>query len=153
MDKTLLVAAIKNGTVIDHIPAGQALTISHLLKSEQHRDLMTIGMNLPSKRQGHKDLIKIESRYLTEKEAHDIAVFAPEATINIIRDFRVVKKIKAVLPKVVERILICPNPQCITHAEAVDSAFFVDEFKNKVHLRCKYCEKLFERDEIKEYRT
>jgi aspartate carbamoyltransferase regulatory subunit len=148
--KTLSVAAIKEGTVIDHITAGQALSIIELLKLNEHHLAITIGLNLPSQTMGTKDLIKIENRFLTEKESHDIAVFAPKATISIIRSYKVEKKIEAHLPEIIQGILICPNPKCITHAEPVHSAFFVEEFKAKIHLRCKYCEKFFERDDFKD---
>jgi aspartate carbamoyltransferase regulatory subunit len=147
--KTLSVAAIKEGTVIDHITHGQALTIIRLLNLDKQEFLISLGLNLPSHTMGMKDLIKIENRFLTEKESQDIAIFAPQATINIIRNYKLEKKIKATLPKVVQKILICPNSRCITRAEPMASAFFVEEFKNKIHLRCKYCERIFERDEIK----
>lgn len=151
MEKTLPVSAIKEGTVIDHISAGQALTIIRLLKLRESRNTVSVGLNLTSKRLGYKDLIKVANRFLTEKEAHDIAVFAPSATISIIRNFQVEKKIGATLPKIIQKILICPNARCITRAEQMETLFFVEEYKDEVHLRCKYCEKSFSRDEITEY--
>lgn len=153
MEKKLSVSAIKDGTVIDHVSSGSALTIIKLLKLLRDKKRVTVGLNLSSDSMGYKDIIKIENRVLTEKEAHDIAVFAPEATINIIRNYHVEKKIKASMPSRIEKILICPNTRCISRKEPVDSLFTVEEYKNKVHLRCKYCEKVFERDEIKEYKT
>ena len=153
MEKTLSVSAIKHGTVIDHIPPGCAVTIIHLLKLLEHPNQVTVGLNLISGRMGLKDLIKIENRFLSEQEAHDIAVFAPNATLSIIRNFQVEKKIEAQLPAVIEKLLVCPNLRCITRHESVFSAFSVVEFRSKVNLRCKYCEKIFAREEIKEYRT
>lgn len=147
MEQKLSVAAIKNGTVIDHIPTHQALKIVELLNLAAENNQVTVGLRLPSKRLGFKDLIKVENRFLSEKESHDIAVFAPDATISIIRNFSVEKKMKAHLPKVIEKILICPNRRCITHAEPIDTAFFVEEHKYKIFLTCKYCEKVFERDQ------
>lgn len=149
MEEKVSVAAIKNGTVIDHIPTQQALKIVSLLNLAEEDNLVTIGLRLPSKTRGFKDLIKVENRFLTEKEAHDIAVFAPDATINIIRNYRVEKKIKAHLPKVIQKILQCPNRRCITHAERIDTAFFVEVHKQIIFLTCKYCEKIFERDLVK----
>jgi aspartate carbamoyltransferase regulatory subunit len=99
-----------------------------------------------------KDLIKIQSRYLTEKESHDIAVFAPQATINIIKNYKIHRKISARLPHIVERILVCPNFCCITNQELVDTRFLVEEHKQKVFLRCAFCEKIFAREEIKDYK-
>ncbi len=153
MEKTLSVSAIEQGTVIDHIPTGCAVAIIYLLKLLSHPYPVTLGLNLTSRRLGRKDLIKIENRFLSEQEAHDIAVFAPSATLSIIRGFQVEKKIPAKLPEVIEKILVCPNPQCITRHEPIFSAFFVEEFRSKVTLRCKYCEKMFAQSDIKEYRT
>jgi aspartate carbamoyltransferase regulatory subunit len=149
MEKTLSVSAIKDGTVIDHITPGFALTIVHLLQVIESQHQVTVGMNLSSRSMGLKDLIKIENRHLTEKETHEIAIFAPKATINFVKNYKIEKKIKASLPEIVEKILVCPNLRCITNAEPLNSCFFVEAFKNKINLRCKYCEKIFEREEIK----
>src|SRR3990167_4815959 len=111
MEKTLSVTAINNGTVIDHIPAGQAITILRLLKLVDHKNQITIGLNLMGSR-GLKDLIKMENRYLSEREAHEIAIFAPDATINVIKDFKVIKKQSALLPETIVDIMRCPNPRC-----------------------------------------
>ncbi len=151
MVKTLSVAAIKEGAVIDHIPAGFALIILQLLKLSHGKHRVSIGLNLSSSMMGFKDLIKVENRALTEKEAHDIAVFAPQATISIIKDYKVSKKTRATLPKAVDRILVCPNLHCITNHEPVETLFHVEEHKQQVELRCQYCEKIFERSEMKEF--
>jgi aspartate carbamoyltransferase regulatory subunit len=146
MEKTLTVSAIKKGTVIDHIVSGQALKIVHLLQLVSQKHLVSIGIHLPSATLGRKDLIKIEDRFLSQKEAHDIA-------ISIIENYKVIKKMKAELPDVVEKILICPNSRCIMHSEPVDSVFFVGKFGHKILLQCKFCERSYERDLIKDYRT
>lgn len=151
MSKTVSVAPIKEGTVIDHIPTGQALKIIYLLRLAEERYKVILGLHLTSSSMGHKDILKIEQRLLSEQEAHDIAVFAPNATINIIKNSTVSSKIKAKLPETVKNILVCPNGRCITQQEQVETLFMVEEFKQKVHLLCYYCEKIFERDEIKDY--
>ncbi len=153
MAKTLSVAAIKEGTVIDHIPSGQALTLIRLLQFDEKKLCTTVGLRLISKSMHFKDLIKIENYFLTDKEVHDIAVFAPKATINTIKQYKVLRKAQAELPTAVERILICPNLRCITRHENIDSLFFIETFKQKIHVRCNYCEKVFERDAIVEYCT
>lgn len=150
--KTLSVAAIKDGTVIDHIPAGAAIVILQLLKLLPGRHRVSLGLNFNSASMGHKDLIKIENRFLTDKETHDIAVFAPNATINTVKNYNLVKKTQAELPREVERILVCPNPRCITHCEPVNTLFRVEEHKQMVILQCHFCEKCFKREEIKDYR-
>lgn len=152
MAKTLSVAAIKDGTVIDHLPVGAAVIILQLLKLIPGKNCVSLGLNLTSTSMGFKDLIKIEDRFLTKKEAHDIAVFAPKATINIIKDYKLAQKICAELPQEVERILVCPNPRCITNCEQTPTLFHVEEHKQQVILRCHFCERIFERHEIKDYR-
>ena len=149
-EKTLSVTAINNGTVIDHIPAGQAITILRLLKLVDHKNQITIGLNLMGSR-GLKDLIKMENRYLSEREAHEIAIFAPDATINVIKDFKVIKKQSALLPETIVDIMRCPNPRCITQNEPLKTYFTLRKYNEVIKLRCKYCEKTFLREEVKEY--
>jgi aspartate carbamoyltransferase regulatory subunit len=150
MTKTLSVSAIKNGTVIDHIPAGQALRIIRLLNLLRKKYRITVGFNLSSKRLGAKDLIKIENHILSDAEANEVTVFAPEATINIIEDFEVTKKISTRLPENIIGVFVCPNPLCITHNEPIASCFHISEYRKQVKLTCKYCEKQFDRDYVKE---
>lgn len=148
MTKTLSVAAIQNGTVIDHISSEQTLRILRMLKLLEKKHLVTVGFNLPSKRMGTKDLIKVEDHELTEKEANEIMVFAPEASINIIRNYEVDKKFSTNLPESISAVFVCPNHACITHDEAVDSFFYIHDHGRVVELTCKYCEKSFERNQV-----
>ena len=150
MTKTLSVSAIKNGTVIDHIRAGQAFRIMRLLRVlDDNKHKVTVGLNLPSKLVGLKDLIKIETRVLTNDEANEIVIFAPEATINIIHDFEVIEKITTHLPSSIAGVFSCPNPICITQKEPVISQFYIMEQQKTVKLACHYCEKEFDRDRVK----
>jgi aspartate carbamoyltransferase regulatory subunit len=149
MTKTLSVAAIQHGTVIDHIATDQTLRIMHMLKLLSRKRTVTVGFNLPSKRMKVKDLIKIENHVLTNKEANEVTVFAPEATINIIKDFEVTQKIITSLPPSISDVFICPNNQCITRHESVESFFHVEERGKQVNLVCHYCEKAFDRNEVK----
>jgi aspartate carbamoyltransferase regulatory subunit len=148
MKETLSVSAIKNGTVIDHIAPGQALRITHLLLLQNNKDTVTICLRLPSKTMGSKDLIKVQNRILTDIEANEIVVFAPSATINVIQDFQVTKKINTHLPSIMKKVFICPNPVCITKTEPIDSYFFIHEQGKKIKLACYYCEKIFDRDQV-----
>lgn len=149
MNETLSVTAIKNGTVIDHITPGQALRIIHLLSLKESKNKITIGLHLPSKRIGIKDLIKIEDRILTENEANEIVVFAPKATINVIENFKVTTKINTHLPSLMKAVFICPNPACITQTEVIDSCFYISPQSKSVKLICHYCDKIFDRDQVK----
>jgi aspartate carbamoyltransferase regulatory subunit len=152
MAKEMSVAAIREGTVIDHIPTGLALIIYQLLKLALIKHRIALGLNLNSASMGLKDLIKVENHFLTDKETRDIAVFAPKATISLIKNYKVANKSSVKLPEMVTRVLACPNPRCITNHESIDTLFHVKEHKNHVLLRCHFCEKLFERSEIKDYR-
>lgn len=142
-DNKLQVEAIKRGTVIDHIPAQvgfKLLTLFRLTETEQR---ITIGLNLPSGELGRKDLIKIENTFLTDDQINQLAVYAPHATVNRIDEYEVVGKISPTLPDRIERVLTCPNGNCISRSEPVWSSFAVKERQGDVHLKCKYCEKEF----------
>ncbi|KKR99090.1 MAG: Aspartate carbamoyltransferase regulatory chain [Candidatus Magasanikbacteria bacterium GW2011_GWC2_41_17] len=151
-DKKLLVSAIKNGTVIDHINAGQALKIIRFLNLAAQNKLVTVGLNLPSKLMKIKDLIKVEDWEISLEEANQVALIAPQSTINIIKNYTVTKKFALKLPEKIEHLLVCPNPKCITNHEPMDSFFYVKLRKQKVEVSCKYCEKQFALDEIKDYK-
>lgn len=149
MTKTLSVAAIQNGTVVDHITSDQTLRIIQMLRLLDKKHTVTVGFNLPSKRMKLKDLIKIENHELTPEEANQISVFAPDATIAIIRNYEVVKKLKTSMPQGIGAIFVCPNTSCITHSEPIDSYFYIQEQAQVTRLVCKYCEKSFERNQVK----
>ena len=153
MMKTLLVEAIKEGTVIDHIPAGQAFRLIELLKLQDHTHPVTVGLNLESKSLQKKDLIKISGRILSDLEISEIAVFAENARINLIQNYLVVDKKMAKLPPELRKILLCPNQNCITHSAKRDSYFHVEVSRAGIRLHCHYCEQVFARSEIKDYAT
>ncbi len=149
MEKTLSVNAIEHGVSIDHIPAGQAIRLISLLGLVQHRNKITIGLNLQSKGQGLKDIIKIQNRNLSEQEQHEVAIIAPNATINFIENYKVIKKIKTSPPESIVGLVECPNPICITNQEPMNSHFYVKQTKDGVRLLCKFCEKSYAREEVK----
>lgn len=143
----LQVEAIKNGTVIDHIPAGQALNILKHFHILDNNDRITVGFNLPSKANGHKDLIKVENVRITEEQANQLSIFAPNATVNIIEDYKVVTKRKIELPDSVTAVFKCPNSNCISNVESTAVTNFKVINKNgKIQLKCRFCEKVFNKD-------
>jgi len=146
---TLRVSKIRNGTVIDHITSGYALDVVKILGiTGKSGNIVTIAMNVPSKRMGKKDIVKIEGRELKAEEVDKIALIAPNATINIIRDYKVVEKKRVQLPKVIKNIVRCANPACISNSnEPVQPTFYV-ESQEPLYLKCHYCGYLMERDEI-----
>jgi aspartate carbamoyltransferase regulatory subunit len=152
MEKTLSVAAIENGTVIDHIDAHYALAIIRLLNLPEGGRLVTVGLNLPSKHMGTKDLIKVEGREITEEEANRIAILSPTATINVIKKYVVGKKFTVSLPKTIDHVIVCPNSMCISNNERMmNTKFHVFHNGTEVRLKCHYCEKGFSQTDIKEY--
>lgn len=142
----LQVEAIHNGTVIDHIPAGQGIKILQLFGLVQTHEKITVGLNLPSRALGAKDIIKVENTRLSAAQANQLALFAPQATVNLIEDFEVVEKLQLHLPEKVEGVFSCPNSNCISHNEPVASKFRVRAVDGQVRFRCRYCEKSFHRD-------
>lgn len=151
MQKTLSVSAIEHGTVIDHITAGSALEIIRLLRLPEKDRRVTVGLNLPSKAMRRKDLIKVEGHELSPDDANRVALFAPEATINIIKKYAVQKKFSVKIPERIDGVVVCPNAACITNHESMTTSFLIHPFKKELRLACRYCEKLFPRDEIRAY--
>ncbi len=138
--REMRVRRIKHGTVIDHITAGQALNVLRILGiSGTTRAVVTVAMNVPSGVLGMKDIVKVEDRELEEEEVDRISLIAPNATINIIRDFGVIEKFRVDLPEHLEGVVKCGNPNCISNtSEPVISKFLVN--KKPVELRCIYCD-------------
>jgi len=144
MGGELIVEKIEDGTVIDHIPAGMGLKVLGILKIGAGSRTALL-MNVPSKHIGAKDIVKISGKQLDEREVNRIALVAPNATLNIIKDGSVVEKSEVRLPKELRAVAKCPNPKCITNAEKIETKFSQDE-KNK--FRCSYCEMQFEIGEL-----
>jgi len=141
-NKQYKVFKIEQGTVIDHIPSPRGLAVFRLL-SKNNNSLISIGLNFDSKRVGKKDLIKFEGKIISKKETDKIALIAPEATINIIKDFKVIEKRLIDIPSDIHGILKCLNPNCITNIEKIDTKFNVVE-KKPVKVMCHYCERTAE---------
>ena len=145
--KELQVAALENGTVIDHIPSEKLFTVVSLLGLEHMSNNITIGFNLQSKKLGKKGIIKIADKFFTDDEINRIAVVAPNVKLNIIRNYEVVEKRELTLPDELIGIVKCANPQCITNNEPMPTRFHVID-KDQCVIRCHYCEKEQERKDI-----
>ncbi|HPW65724.1 MAG TPA: aspartate carbamoyltransferase regulatory subunit [Salinivirgaceae bacterium] len=146
-DKTLSVSAIKEGTVIDHIPANQLFDVISILKLDKINTQMTFGTNMLSKKLGRKAIIKIEGKFFEVDEINRIALVAPQAKLNIIHDYAVTEKWVVEVPEEIIGIAKCVNPKCITNNEAVVTKFTVID-KEKVALKCRYCEKVTDRQHL-----
>ena len=144
----LQVVALKNGTVIDHIPSDKLFTVVSLLGLKNSESTITIGNNLPSKKLGKKGLIKVADRFFTDEEISRLSVVAPNVKLSIIRDYEVVEKKEVIMPDVVKGIVKCGNPKCITNNEPMTTIFHVLCKENGI-LKCHYCEKEQNKEAVK----
>ena len=148
--KELKVNAIKNGTVIDHIPAKSLCKVISILNLDKIDTHVTFGTNLESKRLGLKSIIKISDKFFANDEINKIALIAPEAKLNIIKDYNVVEKKIVEVPDNIIGIVKCVNPKCVTNHEKITTKFKVVS-KQHVSLKCHYCEKITEQENIEIY--
>lgn len=137
----LRVKPINNGTVIDHIAGGQALNVLKILGiSGTTGATVSVVMNVESKKLGKKDIVKVEDRELREEELNRIALIAPAASINIIRNCKVIEKRPVDLPDEIVGVVRCQNPNCISNTHEPIKSRMLVKTKNPVSLRCLYCE-------------
>lgn len=134
------VAAIKNGTVIDHIPAEKTYQVVNLLQLETLETPVTIGYNYPSNKIGRKGIIKVSDKFFTDEEISRLSVVAQNVALNIIHDYEVVEKKTVKTPDELRGIVKCNNPKCITNNEPMNTVFHVVN-KEKGILKCHYCDK------------
>ncbi len=145
--KQLSVSAIQNGTVIDHVPASNLFKVIQILGLDRIDNQITFGTNLESHKLGRKAIIKISGVYFEDEDINRIALVAPDAKLNIIRDYEVVEKKVVVVPDSITGIARCMNPKCITNYEQVTTRFKVVSKKN-VALKCHYCEKITSQENL-----
>lgn len=141
------VAALENGTAIDHIPPSQLFKVAKLLGLENMDNTITIGNNFQSKKMGCKGVIKISNKFFEEDEINRIALIAPKVILNIIRDYEVVEKKTVTLPDELVGLVKCNNPKCITNNEPMPSRFEVID-KEKGTIKCRYCERKINKEDI-----
>lgn len=147
MKKELQVSAIKNGTVIDHIPPQSLFKVIRLLDLESISSSITIGNNYTSNRLGAKAIIKIEDKFFEDDEINKIALIIPNVKLNIIKDYEVIDKKVVAVPQKVIGLVKCMNPKCITNHEEIRTRFDVID-SNKIDLKCVYCEKITDYNNI-----
>ena len=148
-EEELRVSKIRDGTVIDHISGGYALDVVKILGiTGKERRVMMIAVNVHSKRFGVKDIVKVEGRALNAEEVNRIALVAPYASINIVRDYAVVEKLEVKLPQVIVGVVRCVNPVCITNSDEPVGSKFSVESVDPVVLKCHYCGYVLERGDV-----
>lgn len=138
--KELIVSALENGTVIDHIAAKEVFRVLHMLNLADTDETVYMGSNLDSKKLGKKGIIKVANRFFAPEEINKIALVSPQATIIEIKNFEVVRKTKVELPSEVKGMVKCMNPNCITNHETIETNFSVIQ-NPEVKLKCHFCEK------------
>ncbi len=148
--KHLKVKSIKNGTVIDHITANRALSVLNILNLPDEDTSLTVAMNVESPDMSRKDIVKIENRELSQDEVDKLVLIAPNATINIIRDYEITRKARLELKDEISDVITCSNPNCISNSnEPIKTKFYVQS-KKPVILRCHFCERTMDLDDIEE---
>ena len=145
--KQLVVSALKDGTVIDHIPAKSLFKVITILRLDHIENQITFGTNLESKKLGKKAIIKISDMLFLNEDINKIALVAPQAKLNIINDYNVVEKKIVEVPDTITGIVKCVNPKCITNNEEIITKFTVID-KHNVALKCYYCEKITDQENI-----
>ena len=146
----LMVRRIKEGTVIDHIDEGKGIQVLDALRIDgKDGSLITIALNVPSGKSKKKDIIKVENKFLKDDDTNKIAVIAPKATINIIKNYKLIEKRRVALPNEIDRIFRCSNPDCITNStEHIESVMDLID-KETMILKCRYCARILDVNEIK----
>ncbi len=149
--KEIKITPIKQGTVIDHIRKGRAMKVLKILDliDRDIESIVSVAMNVNSS-MGKKDIVKVEGMELKNEEIDKISLIAPEATVNIVRDFEVVKKHRVGLPDKARGILKCRNQNCISNQDEPVISEFEVVAKDPVTLRCEYCERKMKGEEISE---
>ena len=131
---------LRDGTVVDHLPVGSAPRALALLGLPRD-GTVTVGMNVPSTRHGHKDIIRVEGLVLKKAELDRLALLGAQVTVSIVRGGAVTQKQVLEVPRRIEGVLTCPNPTCITRAEPVRTVFHrVGDFPHR--FRCQHCERV-----------
>ncbi len=147
--KELKVSAIRNGTVIDHIPSDKTFQVIRILNLEADNNPIYFGTAFESKKYGKKGIIKISEKYFHDEEISKIAMVAPSATLIEITDYEVTRKEKVKLPEYIEKIVVCFNPKCVTNIQHISTRFrVINDHNGEMKLACHYCEKTMKKENI-----
>ncbi len=146
--RELQITALKNGIVIDHIPSEKVFAIVELLNLKVYNEVVTVATNLRSSSLGKKGIIKIEDRTLDSSELGKIALLTHDVTINIIENYKVVKKIKLAIPNEIVGLMKCSNNKCISNHEEIETKFMKQIIGDEIKYKCFYCERVIPEEEI-----
>ena len=141
----LKVDIIEHGTVVDHVQAGMGKKVLDILGiDEKSGNRVALVMNVTSQKMGKKDIVKVEGILISKEKTDAIALISPRATVNLIKDGKVVEKMQAELPESLHGTGKCPNPNCISMQEKAPGKFHLEGQK----YRCEYCERVFKPAEL-----
>ncbi len=146
--KELIVSALENGTVIDHIPSNNVFQVIKILNLDSSENQILFGTNLDSQKFGKKGIIKVKNKYFEKEEINKIAIVAPSATLIVIKNFEIIEKKQVEVPDTVKNFIKCINPNCVTNHENVPTHFTVID-KEAVKIQCHYCEKTTAKENFK----
>jgi aspartate carbamoyltransferase regulatory subunit len=146
-NRELKISAIEEGTVIDHIPADATFKVVEILNLEFNMGIVSIATNLHSKKLGKKGIVKVGGKYLTKEEVNKIAIVAPDASVNIIKNYNVIDKIKVKTPEIIDNVVKCNNPVCISNNEKISTKFYVLQ-KDPIKIKCHYCERIMGKEDL-----
>ena len=144
MKNSLNISTISEGFVLDHIPAGKSMDIYKYLNLDKMDCCVAIIKNVPSKRMGKKDLIKIECD-LSLIDLDILGFIDHNITVNIIQNDKIIEKKTLTLPEKITNVIKCKNPRCITSVENQLDHVFVLTDKENIVYRCQYCEEKYHR--------
>lgn len=134
----MTIDSIINGIVLDHIKVGKSMEIYRVLELSKLDCSVAIIKNVSSKKEGQKDIIKIDS--LIDINLDVLGYIDPGITVNIVKDGKIVEKRKLSLPEMVTGVIKCKNPRCITSVEQELPQVFRLTDREKGAYRCVYCE-------------
>ena len=146
--KKLLVSAIENGTVIDHIPSNSVFKVVEILGLDVYDGMILVGTGLKSNKLDCKGIVKVQGRFFEAQEINKIALVAPQATLITIKNFEIVDKKIVEVPDEINDIVKCVNPKCISNHEQIPTKFEVLA-NNGLKLKCHYCEKITDKADFK----
>ena len=149
-EQILLIPKIENGFVLDHIATGSGVKILNLIRGHAEFDkaVISVGLHYTSRRLGHKDLIKIQIRELPQRFLQHLALAVPGVTIKRVKNYAVAQKIVLESPELVDNLLSCPNPGCITNHEPGVTTCFQLVRREPMKFRCNHCERWFALSEL-----
>ena len=143
----LKVAALENGTVIDHIPSEKVFEVVNIVHLDRMTTPVTIGYNLYSESMQKKSIIKIADKFFSDEELNQLSVIAQNVTLCVIRNYEVIEKKEVSMPQELVGIVRCNNPKCISNNEPGMRTRFIQQ--NDHILRCHYCNRQIDLENVK----